>query len=198
MRLRVRFRIALATLALSLLVGCASTKEWYVVMPEPDGRVGTVVVTRDGRQTVLHGDYVATATGSEGVVRAEPTVVQKIFAAALAAAPLRPARYTLFFRGDSDRMTRASEAELPTIVREIIDRPAPEVTLVGHADTTESPAYNDALSMRRAERVRRELEKLGVEAASITVLGRGERQLLIPTPDERHEPRNRRVEIEVR
>jgi outer membrane protein OmpA-like peptidoglycan-associated protein len=69
---------------------------------------------------------------------------------------------------------------------------------VGHADTTESPAYNDALSMRRAERVRSELEKLGVAAASITVLGRGERQLLVPTPDERHEPRNRRVEIEVR
>jgi outer membrane protein OmpA-like peptidoglycan-associated protein len=52
--------------------------------------------------------------------------------------------------------------------------------------------------MRRAERVRSELEKLGVAAASITVLGRGERQLLVPTPDERHEPRNRRVEIEVR
>lgn len=188
----------LAALALALLAGCASTKEWYVVMPEPDGRVGTVVVTRDGRETVLHGDYSATATGAEGVARAEPTVVQKIFAAALAAAPIRPAHYTLFFRGDSDRMTRESWAELPGIANEIMSRPAPEVTLVGHADTTEAPAYNDALSMRRAERVRRELEKLGVAAASITVLARGERQLLVPTPDESHEPRNRRVEIEVR
>lgn len=194
----MRIRIAIVAGAVLGLVGCASTKEWYVVMPEPDGRVGTVVVTRDGRETVLHGDYSATATGSGGVTRAEPAVVQQTFAAALAAAPLRPARYTLFFRGDSDRMTRASLAELPEIASAIQARPAPEVTLVGHADTTEAPAYNDALSMRRAERVRAELQKLGVEAASITVLGRGERQLLIPTPDERHEPRNRRVEIEVR
>lgn len=196
--MRLRLRILVAALALPLLAGCASTKEWYVVMPEPDGRVGTVVVTREGRETVLHGDYSATATGSDGASRAEPTVVQQVFAAALAATPVRPARYTLFFRGDSDRMTPKSQAELPAIAREIIDRPAPEVTLVGHADTTESPAYNDALSTRRAERVRRELEQLGVDAASITVLGRGERQLLIPTPDERHEPRNRRVEVEVR
>ncbi len=194
----MRIRILIAVIAMGLLAGCASTKEWYVVMPEPDGRVGTVVVTRDGRETVLHGDYSATATGSEEVARAEPTVVQQIFAAALAAAPVRPATYTLFFRGDSDRMTGQSQAELPGIASEITSRPAPEVTLVGHADTTESPAYNDALSMRRAERVRSELEKLGVAAASITVLGRGERQLLVPTPDERHEPRNRRVEIEVR
>ena len=193
-----RIRMLIAALALLLLAGCTSTKEFYVVMPEPDGRVGTVVVTRDGRETVLHGDYSATESGSEGASRAEPTVVQRVFAAALAAAPVRPARYTLFFRGDSDRMTTKSQAELPAIAREILDRPAPEVSLVGHADTTESPAYNDALSMRRAERVRRELEKLGVDAASISVLGRGERQLLIPTPDDRYEPRNRRVEIEVR
>jgi len=194
----VGVRIFVAAVALLLFTGCASTKEWYVVMPEPDGRVGTVVVTREGRETVLHGEYSATATGTEGVTRAEPAQVERTFSAALAAAPVRPATYRLFFRGDSDRMTPQSATELPEIARAITSRPAPEVTLVGHADTSESPAYNDALSMRRAERVRAELVRLGVTATSITVLGRGERQLLVPTPDERYEPRNRRVEIEVR
>lgn len=194
----MRAGILVAAIALLLLTGCAATKEWYVVMPEPDGRVGTVVVTREGRETVLHGDYSATASGTEGVTRAEPAEVERTFSAALAAAPVRPATYMLFFRGDSDRMTPKSAAELPGIASAITSRPAPEVTLVGHADTSESPAYNDALSMRRAERVRSELVRLGVTAASITVLGRGERQLLVPTPDDRYEPRNRRVEIEVR
>jgi outer membrane protein OmpA-like peptidoglycan-associated protein len=191
-------RILAAISAVMLLASCAQTREWYVVMPEPDGRVGTVVVTRDGRETVLNGAYSSTRSGSDAAAQADPAEVQKAFAAALQAAPVRPASFTLFFRGDSDQMTPQSRADLPRIASEIMSRPAPEVTLVGHADTTESPVYNDALSMRRADRVRAELERLGVAPASITVQGRGERELLVPTPDDRHDPRNRRVEIEVR
>jgi outer membrane protein OmpA-like peptidoglycan-associated protein len=39
---------------------------------------------------------------------------------------------------------------------------------------------------------------MGVARDSIQVAGRGEREPLVPTPDEAAEPRNRRVEITVR
>jgi len=40
--------------------------------------------------------------------------------------------------------------------------------------------------------------KLGVPRARISVAGRGEREPEVPTADEVAEPRNRRVEINVR
>jgi outer membrane protein OmpA-like peptidoglycan-associated protein len=189
----------LAGLSLVLAVsGCASLPERYVVLPEPDGHAGTVIVQRGGGQTVLQGPYSSTASGTDAVSLADPAEVQQTFRDALQATPVRPASFRLFFRTDSDEITAASRAELPAIVRAITSRPVPEVTLVGHADTTQSNAYNDALSLRRAERVRAELQRLGVDPASMTLYGRGKRQPLVPTRDNVPEQRNRRVEVEVR
>ena len=41
-------------------------------------------------------------------------------------------------------------------------------------------------------------EDRGFPAARILAIGRGKRELAVPTPDETVEPRNRRVTIEVR
>jgi OmpA-OmpF porin, OOP family len=46
--------------------------------------------------------------------------------------------------------------------------------------------------------VRDELVRVGIPPDRISVAGRGEREPLIPTDDEVAEPRNRRVEINVR
>ena len=58
--------------------------------------------------------------------------------------------------------------------------------------------YNDALSLRRAERCRDELDEARDPKVRISVAGRGEREPEVPTADEVAEPRNRRVEISVR
>ena len=57
---------------------------------------------------------------------------------------------------------------------------------------------NDRLSAQRAERMKLHLIDIGIPADRIHVAGRGERELLIRTPDSVDEPRNRRVEIIVR
>ena len=67
-----------------------------------------------------------------------------------------------------------------------------------YTDAKGSDAYNDALSLRRAQRIRAELIRLGIDPARIAAEGRGKRELLVPTPDNQAEPRNRRVEVEVR
>ena len=69
------------------------------------------------------------------------------------------------------------------------------VTCTGHTDTAGPANYNMALSLRRANTVKNALVKEGVPATSITVVGRGETALLVPTRDGVREPQNRRVEI---
>jgi outer membrane protein OmpA-like peptidoglycan-associated protein len=68
--------------------------------------------------------------------------------------------------------------------------------IAGHTDTVGSPAYNKALSAERAASVAKYLEqKFGVKAARLETIGRGEEGLLVQTPDQTPEPRNRRVQI---
>jgi len=74
----------------------------------------------------------------------------------------------------------------------------PDVLVVGHTDTMGEILGNDRLSAQRAERMKLHLVEIGIPADRIQVAGRGERELLVPTPDNVDEPRNRRVEIIVR
>jgi outer membrane protein OmpA-like peptidoglycan-associated protein len=70
--------------------------------------------------------------------------------------------------------------------------------VIGHTDSVGTLAYNDRLSLARAERVREMLVAMGIPAARIQAAGRGKRELLVPTDDNVAEARNRRVEINVR
>src|SRR4051794_37604544 len=72
---------------------------------------------------------------------------------------------------------------------------AAQVTVTGYADKAGRPAYNQRLSERRAEAVRRELERLGVQSTAITVAAEGENDPAVPTADGVPEARNRRVVI---
>jgi len=65
--------------------------------------------------------------------------------------------------------------------------------IVGHTDTVGDAASNKVLSLRRAEAIGRYFRQKGV-TIPILYTGFGEEQLLVPTPDETDEPRNRRAE----
>ena len=72
---------------------------------------------------------------------------------------------------------------------------AAQVTVTGYTDKAGRAEYNQRLSERRAEAVRRELERLGVQSTAITVAAEGENDPAVPTPDGVPEARNRRVVI---
>jgi outer membrane protein OmpA-like peptidoglycan-associated protein len=176
--------------------------EMVVLLPGPDGKVGTLTVTHQGQAQTLDRPYASTRLRQEGRLedggRISPGQLKTTFGAALDAQPPRPVTFVVYFLENSDEFTPESKAEIAKMFREIGSHPAPEVIVVGHTDRVGSLAYNDALSLRRAERVRNDLVQMGVRADQVRAAGRGEREPLVPTEDEVAEPRNRRVTITVR
>lgn len=68
--------------------------------------------------------------------------------------------------------------------------------IAGHTDTVGTRAYNLTLSQQRADTVAHYLEsKFSIPASRLQAIGRGEQGLLVPTPPQTPEPRNRRVQI---
>ena len=175
--------------------------EMVVVLPHPDGTVGAVVVERGGERVVLDRAYATSRIvrgGAPQAQRVDENQVRAEFGALLAALPGRPKSFLLYFLEGKDEFTPESLVELERMLAELRQRGAPDVVVIGHTDRVGTLQFNDRLSLQRAERVRSELVKLGIEEARIQIAGRGEREPLVPTADEVPEPRNRRVEISVR
>jgi outer membrane protein OmpA-like peptidoglycan-associated protein len=187
-----------ACVALILYFSPRATDETVVLLPGPDGKVGVVVVERDGERTVLDQAYEASRTGSAGAQKLEEASVRREFGTLLAALPPRPASYVLYFVTGQDELTDESKADLRRLLEELRTRPDSDIQLVGHTDRVGKDASNDALSLQRAERVKKELLGLGIEPRRVSSAGRGEREPLVRTADGAEEPRNRRVEVIVR
>lgn len=179
---------------------CHIPSETYIVMPE-EGRVGIVSVTfLDGTEQELKGDYSAltlSANQKRSYV-SDDDEVDALFGDAVSALPAAPYHAKLYFLLDKDELTPESKVKAKAVFDEITDRQVAEIAIVGHTDTAASYGYNEALSLRRAMKVRQALIDLGIPAAIIETTGQGEYQLLVDTPDSTPEPRNRRVEIDVR
>ena len=67
------------------------------------------------------------------------------FGSALAAQPLPPAQFTLFFVEGKDEFTDESKRIVDGVFAEIAKRPVPDVIVIGHTDSVGSDAANDAL-----------------------------------------------------
>jgi outer membrane protein OmpA-like peptidoglycan-associated protein len=81
---------------------------------------------------------------------------------------------------------------------EVARRQAVEVQVTGHTDTLGKESDNDLLSEERAQAIKEMLIAQGLKSNFIRAVGRGSRELLILTPPNVREPRNRRVEVIVR
>ena len=191
-----------------LLVACAQAPvapklgdELVVVLPGKGAKVGGVVVRRNATERILDTPYAASRIASEGKpepVTLTPDEVHSIFSATVSALPGRPATFMLYFLEGKDELTATSNAELANVLDEIKRRPEPDLVVTGHADNVGSDAFNDKLSLARAERMREVLAIRGIAAERIQVAGRGKRELLVVTDKGVPEERNRRVEISVR
>ena len=119
--------------------------------------------------------------------------------AIVAAAAPAPARTFLVFfdwdRADLTDRARQIIAEAATNARTVRST---RIEVSGHADRTGSAAYNQRLSVRRAEAVAAELVRRGIARNEMTIQGFGFDRPLVPTAMGAREPHNRRVEIVLR
>lgn len=195
-------------LVLSLLAGCvtqppARTGTQVVLLPQADGTPSSVIVTTSAGESVLSTPYER-ATARDGQKTA-PTVDQtseartrEAFRDIIEATPPPPTTYVLFFHSGRTLLTPESQSVITRALDETLKRNGAEIVITGHTDTRGSDASNVALSLRRAEEMKEMFVQRGFAARRITTVGLGERQLSVQTPDNVDEPRNRRVEIQVR
>ncbi len=197
-------RTSLAVILVLFAASCAAPpvrEETVVVLPGPDGKVGTVIVQRAGEQQVLNSAYAGSQVRADGSLHGSNLSQQQVsesFGTTIAALPARPTLFLLYFLTGKDELTPESTGDLERILADMKARPVPDIVVTGHTDTVGSADSNDKLSMQRAERVKGFLTGIGIPGDRIRTAGRGERELLVQTADNVDEPRNRRVEINVR
>lgn len=118
-----------------------------------------------------------------------------VFRTASAETPLIP---IVLFDWDSAAINGSARDQIQMAASQYKYEPNLHYTLTGHSDRSGPDKYNMALSVRRARAVRDALIKGGIPADQITVVGRGESELAVPTPDGVKDPANRSVVIDMR
>ena len=119
-------------------------------------------------------------------------------APAPAPAPVAPAiqrSYLVFFDFDKSDITPEANRVIQQAATNAKSGSVSRIQATGHADRAGPDRYNMALSIRRANAVKAVLVRNGIPESQIVVIGKGETEPLVPTPDGVREPQNRRVEI---
>jgi outer membrane protein OmpA-like peptidoglycan-associated protein len=184
-----------------LAAGCSSTQ--VVLVPDPDGKVGEVTVMTGGGEQVLTQAGQSTEAPLSWLAPKTPETlspadIQARFAVALRNEPAPPSRHLLYFHFDSVRLRPESARRLSGLVRVIQERDSCDISVNGHTDRLGPADFNDGLSLERALEIKKALIARGLPAHCVEVRYFGESDPLIATPDATGEPRNRRVEVEIR
>lgn len=101
----------------------------------------------------------------------------------------------VLFAFNSADLTADAKALLTGISQRLLDGALLGVVVKGHTDSVGADAYNDALSLRRAESVAAYLVTQGVPADKVKTAGLGESQPLGDNATDEGRAQNRRVEI---
>ena len=102
-----------------------------------------------------------------------------------------------FFDFDKSVLKPEGRAKLDDLVSKIRDVNLEVIIAVGHTDSVGSDAYNQRLSVRRAEAVKAYLVTKGIERNRVYTEGKGEKQPVADNRTKEGRAKNRRVEIEV-
>ena len=208
---------AVATLAATLLLAAcaaprplavapppaAEPKNAVVLLPDAEGKVGRLIVANQAGQRTLDRAGTATRILDAGTAPTDPETmsaaeIEATFGAALAAQPVPPRHYILYFDQGSTELTPASRSDFSAVVAAVRESASVDTSVVGHSDTAGNARANMELTLRRALAVGALLVAAGIDPGALDITSHGETNLLVPTGDNVAEPRNRRVEVTVR
>ena len=165
------------------------------------------VIARNPFGLCWHAGYW---TPADSVAGCDGEIVQA--AAPVAAAPVAPAPVVVAAAPTSEKVTFAADAffdfdksvlkadgkaKLDDLVSKLGGINLEVIIAVGHTDSIGSDAYNQKLSIRRAEAVKAYLVSKGIETNRVYTEGKGEKQPVASNKNAAGRAKNRRVEIEV-
>lgn len=186
-----------------LLSGCGAQKSVIVLLPE-DGTVSgeVAVVNAQGSQVLNQSWQSVEIAGSQGLparpVVLDETTVQGVFGRVMSVMPLQPVRYLLYYKQGSTELRPDSQLLLPAIIKAIKERHPAQLSVVGHTDTMGTADFNYQLGLLRARTLSELLVSLGAAPVHIETISHGKTDLLVKTPDQTPEPRNRCAEVTIR
>ena len=102
-----------------------------------------------------------------------------------------------FFDFDKAVLKPEGKAKLDDLVGKVQGINLEVIIAVGHTDSVGTDAYNQKLSVRRAEAVKAYLVSKGIEKNRVYTEGKGEKQPVADNKTSEGRAKNRRVEIEV-
>lgn len=102
------------------------------------------------------------------------------------------------FDFDKSTLTAQSNAEMDALVEAMSQFPDAQFEISGYTDARGSHAYNDKLSERRAETVKKALIEKGIKAENLRIVANGKRALQVPNAKSKEQhAQNRRVEVRI-
>lgn len=188
----------------ALAAGCATKPQTsFYLVPDPEGHVGEVTVTNQAGSATLSkaSETVATPRADKPFSasrQASAEEIQTKFGDALAVMPPPPKGFSIYFDSGSSKVKAESMPVIDQVMAECRERDSRDISLNGHTDRAGDAAANMRLSLDRANTVKELLVKQGVSPEYLSIEYYGESKPVVPTADNVHEPRNRRVEVVVR
>ncbi|MEZ5932912.1 MAG: OmpA family protein [Alphaproteobacteria bacterium] len=145
--------------------------------------------------TIAHGDSHECADSAAGQVESVDAAAQPVIVKTAPATPAAVDPLVVYFDVNQDRLDAGARAEVGAYVGDLMATSPKGLTVVGHTDTSGSPARNAQLAEARANSVAAALIESGVPAGMIRRGASGEDSPAVATPDGTREASNRRVTI---
>ena len=108
-----------------------------------------------------------------------------------------PREFMVFFDFDKSNLTPEAREIVAAAVKTAQEHGAVRIVVTGHTDTVGSFRYNQALSERRANSVKAEMVRQGMDRTMIATIGKSFSDPLVPTGPGVREPQNRRAVIDL-
>jgi outer membrane protein OmpA-like peptidoglycan-associated protein/uncharacterized protein YegL len=98
----------------------------------------------------------------------------------------------ILFDFDTDNIVAKTDKELINVINFMKANPETRIEVQGHTDNQGTSAYNEILSQKRAEKVKKLLVLSGIEKERIQAVGYGENKPVAPNTTEAQKQKNRR------